>query len=69
MIKKNIIDQYRRIKLFGFLPIWEWTHKGGRKNWKVLGVPVYGRIYCENKTVLKHYVLGILVLKITKKAV
>ncbi|MBR1840965.1 MAG: hypothetical protein IJ778_02430 [Alphaproteobacteria bacterium] len=69
MSKKVSAQHSRKIKLFGFLPIWGWAIRGGRKTWKILGLPIFARRKFENKITTKYYVLGILVMKVSKKLV
>ncbi|MBR6355249.1 MAG: hypothetical protein IKR92_00200 [Alphaproteobacteria bacterium] len=69
MAKEQTVKHTHKIKLFGFLPLYGWTHRGGRKTWKVLGLPIYGRVHDQAKGVSKYYILGILMLKVSKKKV
>ena len=69
MSEKKAVNRYRKIKLFGFLPIYGWAIRGGRKTWRVLGLPVFTRRKFDNKITTKYYILGIPVMKVSKKLV
>lgn len=69
MSKDTIATHSKTIKLFGILPVYGWKQRGGRKTWTVLGLPVFKRRRFENKITTKYYVLGIIVMKVSRKTI
>ncbi len=69
MSKDTIATHSKTIKLFGILPIYGWSTRGGRKTWTALGLPVFKRRRFENKITTKYYVLGIIVMKVSRKTI
>lgn len=69
MAKQNVIKHSRTIKLFCILPIYGWTQRGGKKSWKILGLPVFTIRRFENKITTKYYILGLPIMKVSKKLV
>lgn len=64
----NYVEKHSRaIKLFFFLPIYGWKQRGGRKTWKILGLPVFTRRQMSNGITTKYYILGIPVMKVSNK--
>lgn len=56
-----------KLKLFGFLPLYGHKQIGGRKVCKILGLPVFKVRKMANGITTKYYILGISVMKISKK--
>ncbi len=56
-----------KLNLFGFLPLYERKQVGGRKVYKFLGLPVFKVRKMANGITTKYYVLGLPVLKISRK--
>lgn len=56
-----------KMKLFNFLPLLSYKHIGGRKQWKVLGAPIFKIRKMNNGITTKYYILGIPILKVSKK--
>lgn len=69
MTNTNIEKHSHSIKLFFFLPLCGWKQVGGRKTWNILGFPIFKRRRMENGIVTKYYVLGLPILKISRKLV
>ncbi|MEE6206682.1 MAG: hypothetical protein VZR95_01340 [Alphaproteobacteria bacterium] len=69
MSNNTVIKHSKTIKLFGILPIYGWSTRGGRKTWTVLGLPVFKRRRFENKITTKYYIFGIIALKISRKSI
>jgi len=67
MAKQNAIKHSRTIKLFCILPIYGWVQCGGKKTWKVLGLPVFTIRRFENNITTKYYTFGIPLMKVSKK--
>ena len=65
----NVEKHSRTVKLFFFLPIYGWKQRGGKKSWKILGLPVFTRRKMSNGITTKYYILGIPVMKVSKKYV
>lgn len=59
----------RTIKLFFFLPIYGWKQRGGRKVWKILGIPVFKIRKMANGITTKYYLFGIPVMKVSRKLI
>ena len=56
-------------KLFNFLPIFSYKRVGGRNQWKIFGLPIFKMRHMANGITSKYYILGIPVLKVSKKSV
>lgn len=56
-----------KCKLFGFIPLYGYKHVGGRKVWKVLGLPVFKIRKMSNGITTKYYIFNIPVMKISRK--
>ena len=56
-----------KIKLFGFLPLYGHKQIGGRNVWKIFGLPIFKIRKMANGVTTKYYILGIPVLKVSKK--
>ncbi len=56
-------------KLFNFLPIFSYKRVGGRNQWKIFGLPIFKTRHMANGITSKYYILGIPVLKVSKKSV
>lgn len=69
MVKQNVIEHSRKIKLFCILPIYGWTQRGGKKSWKILGLPVFTIRRFENNITTKYYSFGLPLMKVSKKLV
>lgn len=54
-------------KIFGFLPILNYKKVGGREQWKVLGLPLFKIRKMANGITTKYYILGLPVMKVSKK--
>ena len=64
------IAKYRcNVKLFNFLPIFSYKCVGGRNQWKIFGLPIFKTRHMANGITSKYYILGIPVLKVSKKSV
>lgn len=69
-MKKDIVVKHSKtIKLFCILPICGWKQCGGKKTWKILGLPIFTCRKYENKITTKYYILGIPVMKVSKKSI
>lgn len=66
-IKKSSVSY--KLYLFGFLPLYERKQVGGRKVYKFLGLPVFKVRKMANGITTKYYVLGLPVLKISRKKI
>lgn len=56
-------------KLFSFLPIYGYKQVGGRRQWKVLGLPIFKIRKMANGITTKYYIFGVSVLKVSKKTI
>ncbi len=54
-------------KLFNFLPIFSYKRVGGRNQWKIFGLSIFKTRHMANGITSKYYILGIPVLKVSKK--
>lgn len=63
-IRKSI--EKEKYTLFGWIPLWNYKRIGGRKVWKILGLPILKIRKMSDKNILKYYILGCPVLKIVK---
>ena len=62
------VEQHlRAIKLFFFLPLYKWEQYGGKETWSILWLPIFKRRRFANGITTKYYILGIQVLKISRK--
>ena len=57
----------KTIKLFCLIPIYGWKQRGGRKVWKILGLPVFKIRKMSNGITTKYYILGLPVMKVSRK--
>lgn len=55
------------IKLFCLIPIYGWKQRGGRKVWKILGLPIFKIRKMSNGITTKYYILGLPVMKVSRK--
>ncbi len=55
------------IKLFGFIPIYQFVQCEGRKVYKILSLPIFKIRHFENRITTKYYLLGIPFIKVSKK--
>ncbi|MBQ9271153.1 MAG: hypothetical protein IJ218_02670 [Alphaproteobacteria bacterium] len=62
-----MVKHSRKVKLFGFLPIYGWTQRNGRKTWKICGLPIWTVRRLANNITVKYYCLGIPLMKVSKK--
>ena len=67
MSTKPVVKHSKTIKLFCLIPLFGWATRGGKKTWKILGLPIFTRRKYENKITTKYYILGIPVVKVSKK--
>ena len=67
MAKKNVIKHSRTFKLFCILPIFGWVQRGGKKTWKILGLPVFTIRRFENNITTKYYTFGVPLMKVSTK--
>lgn len=66
----NVVEKHsREIKLFCILPLYGWNKRGGKKVWKILGLPVFKIRKMANGITTKYYVLNIPVLKVSRKTI
>ena len=56
-----------KIKLFNFIPLFKYKQIGGRKVYKILGLPIFKMRKMANGITTKYYFLGIPVLKVSKR--
>ena len=56
------------LKLFNFLPMFNYKRVGSRKQWKIFGLPIFKTRHMANGITSKYYVFGIPILKVSKKA-
>jgi len=63
----NSVKHSRTVKLFALLPIYGWKEKKDKKTWRILGIPVFKRCKKANGNTSKYYLLGIPVMKVSKK--
>lgn len=66
-MKTKTVKHFHKIKLFSFLPIYSWSKRNGRKTWKILGLPIFTIRKFENNITTKYYILGISVMKVSRK--
>lgn len=64
-INKSIYDY--RVKVFGFFSLYTHSLKDGREKWKVCGLPVFKIRKMANGITTKYYILGVPVMKVSKK--
>lgn len=57
----------KTIKLFCLIPIYGWKQRGGRKVWKILGLPIFKIRKMSNGITTKYYILGLPVMKVSRK--
>lgn len=69
IIDENIEKHSHAIKLFFFFPLYSRKQFGGRTTWNVLGLPIFKRRQMANGIATKYYILGLQVLKISRKLV
>lgn len=55
------------IKLFNFIPVYNYTKRAGKVVYKVLGIPFWKVRHIENNITTKYYFLGIPFIKVSKK--
>lgn len=67
LIKQNNITKIS-VKLFNFIPLFKYKQIGGRKVYKILGLPIFKIRKMANGITTKYYILGIPVLKISKRS-
>ena len=66
LIKQNNITKIS-VKLFNFIPLFKYKQIGGRKVYKILGLPIFKIRKIANGITTKYYFLGIPVLKVSKR--
>lgn len=66
---KNAERHSRTIKLFGFFPLYGWIWQGGRKTWKLFGLSIFTVRRFANGVTTKYYILGVPVMKVSRKMV
>lgn len=66
LIKQNNITKIS-VKLFNFIPLFKYKQIGGRKVYKILGLPIFKIRKMANGITTKCYFLGIPILKVSKK--
>ena len=66
LIKQNNITKIS-VKLFNFIPLFKYKQIGGRKVYKILGLPIFKMRKMANGITTKYYFLGIPVLKVSKR--
>lgn len=69
MAQKQVIEHYRKIKLFGFLPLYGRIQRGGKKSWRIFGLPIFTIRRFENNITTKYYILGLPIMKVSKKQI
>ena len=55
------------IKLFFCWCLYGWEQYGGRKVWKIFGLPIFKRRIYANGITRKYYILGLPVMKVSRK--
>ena len=65
--KQKLTKKEASLKLFKVLPIASFRHSGGKKVWKIFGLPVLKKRMTNNGTTTKYYILGINLLQLNKK--
>ena len=63
----KITKKESSIKLFNFIPIATFKQRGGKKVWKILGLPVWKKRTADNKNI-KYYLFGLPIIKLNKKS-
>jgi len=66
-IRKDLSSM--KISLFGFLPLYGHKKVGGREQWKLFGLPIFKIRKMANGITTKYYILGLPVLKISRKKI
>ena len=69
MTNQDVIKHSYTIKLFCILPIYGWVQRGGKKTWKILGLPVFTIRRFENNITTKYYSFGLPLMKVSKKVI
>ncbi len=70
--KKNDpqVEQHLRVvKLFFLLPLYKWEQYGGKETWSILWLPIFKRRRFANGVTTKYYILGVPVMKVSRKMV
>lgn len=57
----------RYYKLFNFIPLFSRIQRGGRRVWKILGLPLWKIRRFENNITTKYYLCGLPFIKVSKK--
>lgn len=65
--ESDMLKSSQSFKLLFFLPICGWNEIGGKKVWKILGIPVFKRRIMAKDNSIKYYVCGLPLIKICKK--
>lgn len=63
----NNDKRVRTIKLFSFLPLYGWVQLPTQKVWKIFGIPFLCRQVRANGRIHKYYLLGLPLMKVSKK--
>ena len=58
-----------KISLFGFLPLYGHKKVGGREQWKLFGLPIFKIRKMANGITTKYYILGLPVMKVSRKKI
>ena len=66
-LKQKLTKKEASLKLFKVLPIASFRHSGGKKVWKIFGLPVFKKRMTNNGNTTKYYILGINLLQLNKK--
>lgn len=66
ILKINISTEKRKYTILGFIPLYSYKQIGGRKVWKILGLPIFKIRKINNTNIQKYYIFNCPILKITK---
>ena len=69
MVKQNIEKKFRSIKLFFLFPLYSRECYEGKTVWNILGLPILKKRRMENGITTKFYILGLPVMKLSRKTV
>lgn len=65
--ESDLIKYSQIVKFLFFLPVYGWVEKGGKKVWKVLGIPVLKRRKMAKDDSVKYYICGLPFIKVNNK--